>query len=94
MQESVCATKSDENGVAIDGSWGFCGPDCPTHKETFTWRKDKTFKISLQYNNDALWTGLDFFFNLLSQIFFFGLLLIIILTVTGNTSHLVSDMQL
>ena len=55
--------------------WGFCGPDCPTHEETLTWRKDETAKVTLQYSNSALWVGLDLYGSLLLGIFILGLIL-------------------
>ena len=55
------------------------------HEDTFTWRKDETIKMTVQFNdNPALWAGLELYGNILPWIFFPGLLLTTILPITGK----------
>ena len=84
FQAPVCSTKNNEDGEFIIGSDGVCGEDCLTHEESLTWRKDKTFKMSLQYYNAALWTGLDLYGNLLVSLFIAGLTLTTLLSTFGK----------
>ena len=86
-----CATEVDEDGI-FQGSpgnsgdaWGICDmSDCPTHKETLTWKKDETVKMTLQYLNPALWNGLKLFGTILPWIFVLCLIMTIILPITGK----------
>ena len=74
-----CSTEVDENGVHVgQSSWGECGPDCPTQKEILkklTWTKDETFKMTLQYSNEALWTGLELYGILSASFLLYGFIL-------------------
>ena len=57
------------------------------HEDTFTWRKDKTVKMTVQYNyNPALWAGLELYGIILPWIVFIGLILTIILPITGKVT--------
>ena len=61
--------------------------DCPTHKETLSWKKDETVKMTLQYKyNPALWAGLELYGIILPWIVFIGLILTIILPITGKVT--------
>ena len=55
-----------------------CGVDCQTHEEALTWRTDETFKMTLQYDNKALWVGLELYGHILLWIS-----LIILILTTG-----------
>ena len=78
-----CATVAVFNGY----NFGWCGPDCVLHEDTFTWRKDKTIKMTVQYNyNPALWAGLELYGIILPWIVFIGLILTIILPITGKVT--------
>ena len=67
--------------------WGWCGPDCVMHEDTFTWRKDETIKMTVQYNyNPALWAGLELYGIILPWIVFIGLILTVILPITGKVT--------
>ena len=71
----------------FETNWGFCGPDCVMHEDSFTWRKDKTIKMTVQYNyNPALWAGLELYGIILPWIVFIGLILTIILPITGKVT--------
>ena len=78
----------DKNGILHDigwtDPWGFCGPDCPTHEETLTWRKDETVKVTLQYYNPLLWTGLKFYGILFAGILLYSLILAAVLSAIGT----------
>ena len=64
-----------------------CGPDCVLHEDTFGWRKDKTVKMIVQYNyNPALWAGLELYGIILPWIVFIGLILTVILPITGKVT--------
>ena len=68
-------------------NWGFCGSDCVKDEDSFTWRKDKTIKMTVQYNyNPALWAGLELYGIILPWIVFIGLILTIILPITGKVT--------
>ena len=64
--------------------WGWCDPDCPTHEETLTWRKDETAKVTLQYSNSALWVGLELYGSILPWIFLLGLVLATLPPILGK----------
>ena len=50
-----------------------------------SWRKDETFKMTLQYDNtDALWTGLELYGNLLVGILIVGLILTTFIPAMGK----------
>ena len=88
--QTWCATDVDKVGIFHGNPmnwydfWGFCGPDCLTHEETMTWKKDETVKVTLQYNNPAFWAGLELYGIILPWIVFIGLILTIILPITGK----------
>ena len=64
------------NPTTWQDPWGFCGPDCPTHEETLTWRKDETAKVTLQYSNSALWwVGVELYDSVVPWIVLLGLFL-------------------
>ena len=76
-----------QHWCATDGGFGWCGPDCVLHEDTFTWRKDKTIKMTVQYNyNPALWAGLELYGIILPWIVFIGLILTVILPITGKVT--------
>ena len=86
--QTWCATEVDKDGIITtleeDGNnWGFCAPDCPTHEESLNWRKDETFKMTLQFDNAALWTGLEFYAILLTCILLYSLILTALLSAIG-----------
>ena len=94
--QTWCATEVDKDGIIAtleqDGNnWGFCDPDCPTHEESLTWRKDETFKMTLQYDNPLLWTGLEFYGILFAIILLYSLILTAVPsaigTMIGTISH-------
>ena len=77
---------TDEEWNSWTGTWGFCDPDCPTHEETLTWRKDKTIKMTLHYHDhttDALWAGLNWYLWSLLVVSFYGLLFTTIMPILG-----------
>ena len=75
-------------GPVYDGeNRGWCGSDCRMHEDSFTWRKDKTIKMTVQYNyNPALWAGLELYGIILPWIVFIGLILTVILPITGKVT--------
>ena len=79
-----CATEVDKNGIFhgdrtnLEDPWGYCHPlsdMCPKHEETLTWRRDETVKMTLQYNNPALWAGLELYGNLLTCCLLYSVIL-------------------
>ena len=74
-------------GEVYDGlNWGFCGPDCVLHEDTFSWRKDKTIKMTLHYHDhttDALLAGLNWYAGSLLIVSFYGLLFTTIMPILG-----------
>ena len=65
----------------------WCGPDCVLQEDTFGWRKDETIKMTFQYiYNPALWAGLELYGIILPWIVFLGLILTIILPITGKVT--------
>ena len=88
--QTWCATEVDKDGIFQgnpgywEDPWGFCGPDCPTHEETLTWRKDETAKVTLQFSNSALWVGLELYGGVLPWIFILGLILTTVLPILGK----------
>ena len=74
-------------GEVYDGyNWGFCGPDCVLHEDTFSWRKDKKIKMTLHYHDhttDALLAGLKWYLWSLLPISFLGLLFTTIMPILG-----------
>ena len=84
FSKSICSTKNDEKGVWIWGYGGICGPDCLTHEEAMTWRKDESFKMSLQFHNDPLWTGLELYGKLLAGIFIYASVLTTLISAIGK----------
>ena len=88
--QSWCATSSKFVGFVhllfeMDKPWGFCGPDCPTHEETLTWRKDETVKMTLTYSIPALRIGLELYGYILLWIFVLGLILTIFTPILGKS---------
>ena len=80
-----CATEVDKDGIAQKSS--FCDPDCPTHEETMTWRKDKTIKMTLHYHDhttDALWAGLEWYLWSLLPISVIGVLFTTAMPILGK----------
>ena len=83
-----CSTEVDENGVHVDTkeqeNLNACDPDCMTQEEAMKsqvkWKKEKTFKMTLQYNNSALWTGLELYGILLT----YSLILTVLVTAIGK----------
>ena len=79
--QTWCATEVDKDGIFqgnpndLEDPWGFCGPDCPTHEETLTWRKDETAKVTLQYSNSDPWVGLELYGSVIHWIVLLGLIL-------------------
>ena len=67
-----------EDRWSSNEQWGYCGPDCPTHEETVTWTTDETFKMTLQYNNSVLFSGLELYGILLAGIFICGLMIVLV----------------
>ena len=66
-------------------NWGFCDPICVMSEDTFTWRKDETVKMSLQYYNTALWVGLKLYaYFILPWIFVLGMALTTVLPILGK----------
>ena len=49
-------------------------------KSQVKWKKEKTFKMTLQYNNSALWTGLELYGILLT----YNLILTVLVTAIGK----------
>ena len=58
--------------------WGVCGPDCPRHEETLSWTTDQTFKMTVQYGNVVLLSGLELYGILLVSTFIIGLMIILV----------------
>ena len=89
--QTWCATKVDKDGIyhrtdwSQTGSWGFCGPDCPTDEKTKTWSKDETVKVTLTYSNPALRIGLELYGAILLWIFVLGLILTIFTPILGKS---------
>ena len=48
------------------------------HEDTFTWKKDATFKMTVQYGNAVLFSGLKMYGILLVGIFTIGLIIILV----------------
>ena len=88
LQKRACATKTDENERYVSGSgfWGYCGPECLTHEEAINnpWSTDETVQMTLQYDNTALWTGLELYGYLLTGILIVGLILTTVLPAFGK----------
>ena len=93
-----CATEVDKDGISLGNpsnpsrasslSWGICHPDCPTHEESLTWRKDETVKMTLQYNNPVLWAGLEMYGILLSCFLLYTLILTALISALGKILRL------
>ena len=87
--QTWCPTEVDKDGIfqgePIDfyDPWGNCGPDCPTHEETLSWTTDETFKMTVQYGNAVLSSGLKLYGILLVGSFICGLMIILV-TATGK----------
>ena len=66
--------------------YGYCPPDCLTHNEAMrnNWKTDETFKMTLQYDNSILLTGLQFYVKLFFGILSFSLILTTVLTSIGK----------
>ena len=65
-------------------TWGFCGPNCPKHEETLTWRKDETARVTLQYFNRVLWAGLEMYGTLSSCFLLYSLILTALISAIGK----------
>ena len=80
--------KVDENGVRIGENFGFCDPGCLTHEESFTWKRDKTIKMILQYDKtdllDLQLYGLQLYGYLVAGILIFSLPLTTFLPAIGK----------
>ena len=65
---------------------GYCGSDCPTHDEVLAqaWKTDETLKMTLQYNNAALRTGLELYGILLTSFLLYSLILTALISAIGN----------
>ena len=48
------------------------------HEDTLTWTTDKTVKMTLQYNNPVLFSGLELYGILLAGIFICGLMIVLV----------------
>ena len=83
--QTECATEVDKDGWSVGRLW-YCGSDCQTHEEALTWRTDETFKMTLQYDNKALWTGLELYGCILLWIFPIGLILTIGVPIAGKVT--------
>lgn len=70
--------------------WNFCGPDCVKHEDTLTWKKDETVKMTLQYDNPLLWTGLKWYGILLACILLYSLILTAVLSAIGTIIVIIS----
>ena len=83
MEEKFCATEVDGDRAT---SLGVCGPNCRTHKEamSYIWKTDDRFKMTLQYDNPALLTGLQLHVKLLFGILIVGLILTTLLPAIGQ----------
>ena len=83
MEEKFCATEVDGDRAT---SLGVCGPNCRTHEEamSYIWKTDDRFKMTLQYDNPALLTGLQLHVKLLFGILIVGLILTTLLPAIGQ----------
>ena len=61
-----------------EDTWGYCGPDCPTHEETLAWNTDTTLKMTLQYDKTVLFSGLKLYGMLLAGILICGLTIVLL----------------
>ena len=84
--QSLCPTEVDADGIPLRD--GICGPDCLMHYQLdgLNWRKDETVKMTLQYNNPALWTGLEWYGILLACFLLYSLILTALISAIGKTS--------
>ena len=89
-----CATKVDENGVRSYAQWGYCSDECKTQEEAMlevepliqdSWRKDETLKVTIQYDNSALWTAVNLYGNILPFLVLYSMGLSILLPALGKT---------
>ena len=51
------------------------------HEDTFTWKKDATFKMTVQYGNAVLFSGLKLYGILLVGICIIGLMIILVVAI-------------
>ena len=72
--------------VFYGNNFGWCGPECVMHEDTFTWRKDATVKMTLQYKFDiaALLTGLEWYGIILTFLLLYSLVLTAFLSAIGK----------
>ena len=54
------------------------------HEDTLTWRKDETVQMTLHYNTNPLWVGLELYGSVLPWIFLLGLILTTVLPILGK----------
>ena len=97
-----CATDVDQDGIVKRSSgnkwssstWGWCSSDCPIHEQNWmkevTWTKDETVKMTLQYNNPALWIGLEWYGILLTCFLLYSLILTALVSATGTITATIS----
>ena len=50
-----------------------------------SWRKDETFKMTIQYDNSALWTAVNLYGNILPFLVIYSMGLSILLPALGKT---------
>ena len=84
-----CPVEVDENGIYHGQNyqwyhpWGFCSDNCPRAKLTeepdnVKWNEDETLKMTLTYNNTALFSGLELYGILLAGILILGLMIVLV----------------
>ena len=87
----------DENGFQVhrsgDEKWGYCSDDCKTQEEAMvevepliqdSWRKDDTLKVTIQYDNSALWTAVNLYGYILPFLVLYSMGLSILLPALGK----------
>ena len=85
--QPYCSTGEVFNGY----NFGWCGPECVMHEDSFTWRKDATVKITLQYNNAALLTRLEWYGIILTCLLLYSLILTAFLSAIGTLFVTISN---
>ena len=58
-----------------------------------TWSKDETAKVTLQYDNPALWTGLELYGNLLTCFLLYSLILTAIILAISKMNMKISPLN-
>ena len=59
-----------------------------------TWSKDETAKVTLQYDNPALWTGLELYGNLLTYFLLYSLILAAFVSTISKMNMKISPLNL